>query len=65
MGDECQGREASEDEIVAMQQVVRDGMQAGALGLSISKNQGHFDPQGVLVPAIWATEQEIFALGDV
>ncbi len=48
-----------------MQQLVRDGIQAGALGLSVSKNKGHFDPQGVLVPAIWATEQEIFALGDV
>ena len=65
MGDESQGREATENEIEAMQQLVRDGIEAGALGLSVSRNQGHFDPQGVLVPAIWATEQEIFALGDV
>jgi len=65
MGDECQGREATENELEAMQQLVRDGIQAGALGLSVSRNRGHFDPQGVLVPAIWATEQEIFALGDV
>jgi len=65
MGDECQGREATEDEIESMQKLVRDGMEAGALGLSVSRNRGHFDPQGVLVPAIWATEQEIFALGDV
>jgi N-acyl-D-aspartate/D-glutamate deacylase len=40
-------------------------MQAGTLGLSVSKNKGHTDPQGVLVPAIWASEEEIFALGDV
>ena len=40
-------------------------MQAGALGLSVSRNQGHFDPQGVHIPAIWADEKEIFALGDV
>jgi N-acyl-D-aspartate/D-glutamate deacylase len=44
---------------------VRDAMQAGALGLSVSKNKGHTDPQGVLVPAIWASEEEIFALGNV
>jgi N-acyl-D-aspartate/D-glutamate deacylase len=40
-------------------------MKAGALGLSVSRNQGHFDPQGVHIPAIWADEKEIFALGDV
>ncbi len=48
-----------------MRDIVRDGMHAGALGLSVSKNKGHTDPQGVLVPAIWASEEEIFALGDV
>jgi N-acyl-D-amino-acid deacylase len=31
----------------------------------VSRNQGHFDPQGVHIPAIWADEKEIFALGDV
>jgi N-acyl-D-aspartate/D-glutamate deacylase len=65
MGHESQGREATAAEIAAMQGIVRDAMQAGALGLSVSKNKGHTDPQGVLVPAIWASEEEIFALGDV
>ncbi len=65
MGDECQGRAATSDEITAMQQVVRDAIEAGALGLSISRNKGHYDPQGVHIPAIWAEEEEIFALGDV
>ena len=65
MGDDCQKRTASDDEIKEMQDLVRDGMQAGALGLSVSRNQGHFDPQGVHIPAIWADEKEIFALGDV
>ncbi len=55
MGDECQGRGATEDEIESMQQLVRQGIQAGALGLSVSRNRGHFDPQGVMIPAIWAT----------
>ena len=65
MGDECQGRAATVDEIAAMQDIVRESINAGALGLSISKNMGHTDPQGVLVPAVHATEDEIFALGDV
>src|SRR6202011_2053998 len=45
--------------------VVRDGIKGGALGLSVSRNKGHYDPQGVHIPALWADEKEIFALGDV
>src|ERR671925_1066270 len=40
-------------------------MTAGALGLSVSKNRGHYDPQGVHIPAFWAEESEIFSLADV
>ena len=65
MGDECQKREATPEEIKAMQDVVRDGMTNGALGLSLSRQKGHFDPQGVPIPALWASDDEIFALGDV
>src|SRR4029079_1221918 len=65
MDDECQKRAATEAEVKQMQDVVRDGMKAGALGLSVSRNQGHYDPQGVHIPALWADEKEIFALGDV
>ena len=65
MGDDCQKRTATDDEIKAMQDVVRDGIAGGALGLSVSRNKGHYDPQGVHIPALWADEREIFALGDV
>jgi len=65
MGDECQKREATPDELKAMQDVVREGMTAGALGLSLSRQKGHFDPQGVPIPALWASDDEIFALCDV
>ncbi len=65
MGDECQQRAATQDEIKAMQDVVREGLTAGALGLSLSRQKGHFDPQGVPIPALWASDEEIFALGDV
>jgi len=65
MGDDCQKPGATEAQVKAMQDVVRDGMAAGALGLSVSREKGHFDPQGVLIPALWADESEIFALADV
>src|SRR5438094_7833201 len=65
MGDECQKRAATDAELKEMQSVVRDSMEGGALGLSVSRNKGHYDPQGVHIPALWADEKEIFALGDV
>jgi len=65
MGDDSQKRTATDDEIRNMQDVVRDGIKGGALGLSVSRNKGHYDPQGVHIPALWADEKEIFALGDV
>ena len=65
MGDACQQRTATDDEIKQMQGLVREAIEAGALGLSVSRNQGHYDPQGVHIPALWADEKEIFALGDV
>src|SRR5919106_4855757 len=65
MGDESQERTATSQEIKAMQEVVREGMKAGALGLSVSRNKGHYDPQGKHIPALLADEEEIFALADV
>jgi N-acyl-D-amino-acid deacylase len=65
MGDDCQKAGATDAQLKAMQDVVRDGLQAGALGLSVSREKGHFDPQGVPIPALWADEKEIFAIADV
>ncbi|MGA8398489.1 MAG: amidohydrolase family protein [Stellaceae bacterium] len=65
MGDACQTRAATDAELQQMQAVVRDGMEGGALGLSVSRNRGHYDPQGLHIPALWADEKEIFALADV
>lgn len=65
MRDDCQKAGATEEQIKQMQDVVRQGMEAGALGLSVSREKGHFDPQGVPIPALWADEKEIFALADV
>jgi N-acyl-D-amino-acid deacylase len=65
MDEDCQSRTATDDELKAMQQAVREGMEGGALGLSVSRNKGHYDPQGVHIPALWADEKEIFAVADV
>src|SRR5256886_15198985 len=62
---ECQKRAGTDAERKQMQGVGGDGMEAGALGLSVSRNKGHYDPQGVHIPALWADEKEIFAVGDV
>jgi len=58
MGEDCQKRTATGDEIKAMQDLVRDGMQAGALGFSASRQKGHYDPQGVPIPALWPTRKK-------
>src|SRR5438874_7028721 len=65
MGDDCQKPGATEAQGKAQQDVVRDGMRAGALGLSVARGKGHFDPPGVHIPALWADEKEIFAISDV
>ncbi|MBV9827772.1 MAG: amidohydrolase family protein [Alphaproteobacteria bacterium] len=65
MDEDCQSRAATDDELKQMQLLVREGMDAGALGLSVSRNKGHYDPQGVHIPALWADEKEIFALAEV
>ena len=54
MGKESQGRAATSAEIEAMRGLVREGMQAGALGLSFSMSTGHYDSQGVMIPPRFA-----------
>jgi len=65
MGEDSQGRAATPGEIDSMRGLVREGMEAGALGLSFSMSTGHYDPQGVMIPSPWANEEEVFALSDV
>src|SRR4029453_5404261 len=42
-----------------------ESMDAGALGLSITRNMNHFDIAGKRIPAACAPESELFALADV
>jgi N-acyl-D-amino-acid deacylase len=65
MGEGSQERAATEGELEEMRKVVREGLQAGALGLSLSRNMSHFDLRGKLIPASFAPEPELFALAQV
>ena len=65
MGKDCSQRDATDAELEAMRRVVRDALDAGALGLSITRNMNHFDVAGTRIPAACAPESELFALADV
>ncbi|HEY7648851.1 MAG TPA: amidohydrolase family protein [Methylomirabilota bacterium] len=65
MGEECSDRAATPAELDAMRSVVREALEAGALGLSITRNMNHFDIAGKRIPAACAPESELFALADV
>ena len=65
MGEASQERAATESELEIMRGVLRDALEAGALGLSVSRNMSHFDVHGKLVPAAFAPEAEMFALAQV
>lgn len=65
LGDEASEREATADEIAAMQAIVRDGMRAGALGFTTNQNPNHINDEGRPVPSVAAPEEEILALCDV
>lgn len=59
------GRPATDKELAIMQAQVRAALEAGALGLSLTRERHHFDLDGRLVPGACAPEGELFALADV
>ena len=65
MGDECSDRDATPAELETMRRIVRESLEAGSLGLSITRNMNHFDIAGKRIPAACAPESELFALADV
>ena len=66
MGEACQEREATSDEIEAMKVEVRKGIMAGALGFSVGKfaDQG-LEIFGVKVPSSVASDEERYEVGSV
>jgi N-acyl-D-aspartate/D-glutamate deacylase len=54
---------ATPDDIAAMGQLVREGIEAGALGFSTSRTLAHRAMDGEPVPGTFAAEEELFGLG--
>jgi N-acyl-D-aspartate/D-glutamate deacylase len=65
MHDDAVGRGARPDEVAAMQQLLRDGLSAGALGLSSTWSMSHNDHNGDPVPSRHASSSELLALCSV
>lgn len=64
MGERAIRREpASAEDIKAMQQLVRQGMAAGAVGLSTSRTMAHRSKSGDFTPMYQAASEELLALG--
>lgn len=65
LGDDASEREATPEEIEAMQQLVREAMHDGAVGFSTSQIDIHVGDDGREVPSNHATADEILALASV
>src|SRR3954447_13368051 len=59
MGEACQERAATGDEIAAMAAIVEDAMRAGAAGFSSTHAPTHFDSANRPVPSRFATREEL------
>ena len=65
MGDAAKEREATADEVAAMQDLLRQGLAAGGLGFSSSIAASHNDAAGDPVPSRRASHDEIVQLASV
>lgn len=65
LGDAAAERAATADEQARMQDLVRDGMRAGALGFSTSQAPTHFGGDGRPVPSRCAEDDEVLGLAGV
>ncbi len=65
MSEASQERQATDDEVAAMKAIVREGIEAGAVGVSFERNLRHFDWNGRLAPTNLASDAEIFAVAGV
>ena len=64
LGDRCNtDYEPNDAEIAQMARIVREGVEAGALGFSTSRTLLHKDKHGVHVPGTFAGSDEMLALG--
>ncbi|MEQ1881501.1 MAG: amidohydrolase family protein [Burkholderiales bacterium] len=68
MGEDAMKRTATKAEVAQMKQIVRDAVQAGAIGFSTSTLEQHNGEGGIPMPSRFADQQELLeltgALGD-
>ena len=62
MGEDAPRRRATPDEVGRMKQIVRDALQAGAVGFSTSTLEQHNGENGIPMPSRLADEHEMFEL---
>ena len=65
MKEDAVKREATEDEIAKMQQLLGEALEAGGLGFSTSRSFTHTDGDGLPVPSRVASVEEVLALAEV
>jgi N-acyl-D-aspartate/D-glutamate deacylase len=65
MGEDAVERGATPDEVARMQDLVRESLKGGALGLSTNRNHRHMREDGKPVASRLADDAELFALCDV
>jgi N-acyl-D-aspartate/D-glutamate deacylase len=65
MGAEATKRESTADELEKMKQLLRDGLDAGALGFTSSYARTHNDAEGHMVPSRYASTAELVELARV
>ncbi|MBT5051470.1 MAG: amidohydrolase family protein [Rhodospirillaceae bacterium] len=62
MGEDAYEREATEEEIEQMRAIVREAMEAGALGFATSESPNHVGAEGRPVPSRFASFEEMRSL---
>src|SRR5207237_722311 len=65
MGTDSTTRESTADELEQMKQLLRDGLDAGALGFTSSYARTHNDAEGRMVPSRYASTAELVELARV
>lgn len=64
MGERAATGNATDDEITQIRQIVREGLEVGALGVSVSRLLAHRDNTGGVVPGTYTEEAEFEAIAD-
>ncbi len=66
MGDRgAKNEKATPEDIEKMAAIVKEGLEAGALGFSTSRTMVHRSKEGEVVPGTYADEDELFGIGRV